>query len=114
MPASGRWPKAQILYRTVSISVAFCHRANRTYEAPCVRCRTSRRLGRTREDQPQPLKLTTEPKHGQETLTSQAALGVHVSEDAHVVDEEAFVLDRRLEALLTVPGHVPDGDSSPS
>ena len=47
-------------------------------------------------------------------LTGQATLGVHVPEDAHVVDEEALVFDGRLEALMAVPRHVPKSGLSVS
>lgn len=32
---------------------------------------------------------------------------MHLAEGTHVVDDEAVLLDWRLESLLTVPGHVP-------
>lgn len=36
-------------------------------------------------------------------VVRQPALGVRVSKRAHAVDDEAVVLDRRLEALQAVP-----------
>ena len=41
-----------------------------------------------------------------DALAGEAALGVRVSEHAHVVDEECLVLDRGLEPLEAVPSHV--------
>ena len=46
---------------------------------------------------------------GVDELTGEAALLVQVPKVAHVVDDERVVLDRRLEALLAVPGHVSTG-----
>ena len=51
---------------------------------PCVQARTIRRL------------------------TSETTLAVHVPKYTHIVHEEAFVLDGSLEALKTIPGHVPE------
>lgn len=32
---------------------------------------------------------------------------MHISENAHIVDDEALIFDRSLEALQAVPRHVP-------
>ena len=54
--------------------------------------------------------LDSRPRIGrQDELTGQTTLGVHVPEHTHVVDEEALVLNRRLEALQAVPRHVSGG-----
>jgi len=42
---------------------------------------------------------------------TQAALGVGVSVDTHILDKEVFRLDGGLEALCTVPSHVLDCDA---